>query len=361
MRAIVLSHAYADPSTRQKLREIAGLDWSITLALPGGVADMDGAIRVAPIAVSGALDQPEQLRWHPRALRRLLTDVRPDILHVEEEPWTPAAHVAIHEALKLEIPSVVFSWESLARRLPLFHRRRYARTTREACGVIGVNRLAERLLAQAAPGVPTLSLPQRGVSPPASVERPTRDPLAMACVGRLVPERGVDLLLRVCGQLMGPWTLAIAGTGPEQEALEAQAQRLGLASRIRWLGAISRAQVTALWGEVDVLVVPSRSTPTWVEPYSAVLLEAMAHGVAAVVTSEGALPELVGDAGMVVREEEDLLVALQELVTTPSRRAALGQAGRRRVLDRYDDRALARATSGFWKEVIARSHAPTRR
>lgn len=356
MRALVLSHHALDPANRQKLRELAGHGWEVTLATPGGAADMDGPVRLAPVSVTGAGEGPSAIRYNARSFRRLLSDLRPALVHVEEEPGSPAAFTAVHEALKLEIPSVVFSWESLPRKRGFFEDRRYRRTLTEASGVIGGNRLAERLLVESAPGVPSLALPQQGVVAPAILERPSREPLAMAIVGRLVPERGVDRLLRVCGQLMGPWSLAVAGTGPEQESLEDLAQRLGLASRIRWLGPIGKNEVTDLWQDVDVLVAPSRSTPTWVERYSPVVIEAMGHGVAPVVSAEGALPELVGDAGVVVTNDEELLIGLQELVMDRPRRTALGLAGRKRVLDRFVDSAIARATSDFWREVLARAH-----
>ena len=109
---------------------------------------------------------------------------------------------------------------------------------------------------------------------------------------------------------------------------------------------------------MDVIVAPSRSTPTWVERHSTVVIEAMAHGVAAVVSAEGALPEIVGDAGVVVASDEELLIALQELVMNRPRRATLGQASRKRVLDRYRRlRHRARFTSDFWHEVLTRAHA----
>ncbi|HSR15979.1 MAG TPA: glycosyltransferase, partial [Gemmatimonadales bacterium] len=107
---------------------------------------------------------------------------------------------------------------------------------------------------------------------------------------------------------------------------------------------------------LDCLVVPSRSTPGWVERHSPAVLEAMAHGVAVVASREGALPDLVGDAGLLFSSDEELLVSLQELLASPERRMVLGQAGRRRVLDRYVDAALARATGAFWQEVL--SHRP---
>lgn len=362
MRVLVLSHHALDPANRQKLRELAGHGWEITLAMPDGLADpstllgtgLDGPIRLAPVAIRGSSASPETVRYKARALRRVLSDLRPSLVHVELEPGTQPAWVAVHEAHRLQIPSIVFSWESLPRKRGFFEERRYRRTLGQASGLIGGNRMAESLLAEAAPNLPAMSLPQQGIVAPPAAPRPSHEGLAMAAVGRLTPERGVDRLLRACGQLMGPWTLQVAGTGPEQEPLEDLAQKLGLASRIRWLGPISRSEITTLWKDVDVIVAPSRSTPTWIERHSTVILEAMAHGVAPVVSAAGALPGIVGEAGVVVNSDEDLLIALQELVMNPDRRVNLGHAGRRRVLEHFVDAAIARTTSAFWQEVLAR-------
>ena len=353
VRALVLSPSIADPAHRRKLRELTGLGWSIVAATPGGTAGEERGIRLAPIPVSGSADPDAgALRWSGRAIRRLLTDTRPDLVAIEAEPTTQAADVTSREAARLGIPSVVFSAQSLPFQRSILANRRYQHTLSRAGGVAGINSLATALLRAAAPGVPAAVLSAVGVVPPTPPQREPHDGLRMAYVGRLVHERGAESLLRVCGQLMGSWTLRIAGTGPEQEALEELAQRLGLASRIRWLGVLSRSQVAALWSEVDCLVVPSRATPTWVDGWSEVMLDAMGHEVAVVASRTGALPEIIGDAGIGYDNEEDFLVRLQELVTDTPRILPIGQAGRRRVLEYYVDAAVARATDVFWREVL---------
>jgi glycosyltransferase involved in cell wall biosynthesis len=82
--------------------------------------------------------------------------------------------------------------------------------------------------------------------PYAAEGRAMRESLALkgpviGFLGRLDEEKGLDVLLRACVRLYGPWTLTVAGTGPEQETLEALAERLGIASRVTWLGGIPRA------------------------------------------------------------------------------------------------------------------------
>lgn len=328
-------------------------------ALPGGVAGLDNGVRLTPVPVSGDPEVPGMLKWNGSALRRVISDFHPDIIQIEEAPAAPATVAAAAAARRMHIPYVVFSWESLARRRGFLEQRRYRSVLRHAAGLIGGNRVALALLRDQAPGAVTAVLPQTGMSATAPVSRDeTRRGLGIGFIGRLVPERGGETLLRACGQLLGPWNLTVVGTGPEQESLEALAQRLGLASRIKWLGGLPRKEVEGIWPDLDCLVVPSRDTPTWVERSSPVLLEAMVRGVVPVVTRAGALPEIVGDAGIVVDDVESLTLALQQLIAEPERLRVLAPRARQRVLEEYVDSAVAQRTLAFWGQVLARRTTP---
>jgi glycosyltransferase involved in cell wall biosynthesis len=352
MRAVILSHLYLDPDRRGKLRALAGQGATVVVAVPGGVAGEDAAVRIAPIEARGEPDNPAALRWSNPGIKRLLADVRPDIVQIEEEPSSQAAADAAAEAGRLGIPVVLFSWDP-APGSGVFERRRAATCYAAARAAIGGNAIAADRLRDLLPGAPVACMPQLGVAPPPPVDREPRDRLALGYVGRLRPERGVDILLRACALLMCPWTLDIAGTGPEQEALEDLAQRLGLASRIRWLGGVGRAEVNALWPALDVLVLPSRTGDP--ERWSTVLVDGMARGVVPVVTEGGVLHAVVGEAGLAARDEEGLGMALQQLWAFPEERLRLSGLARRRVLEHYVDAALAGQTLALWRQVLARS------
>jgi glycosyltransferase involved in cell wall biosynthesis len=355
VRALIVSHFYSDPEHRGKLRALAGLGVDLMAALPGGAADLDSGVRLTPVPVSGDPEVPGMLKWNSGALRKVISDFHPDLIQVEEAPGAPVAAATAAAARRMRIPYVLFSWESLARRRGFMEQRRYRSVVRHAAGVIGGNRLALALLREHASGAVTAVLPQTGMSATPQVPRDSnRRCLGIGFVGRLVPERGAETLLRACGQLLGPWNITVVGTGPEQEPLEALAQRLGLASRIRWLGGIPRSELDPLWNDLDCLVMPSRDTATWVERSSPVLLDAMVRGVVPIVTRAGALPEIVGDAGIVVDDAESLTLALQELMAEPERLRALGQRARQRVLEEYVDSAVAQRTLAFWGQILAR-------
>jgi len=353
VRALIVSHLYLDPDRRGKLRALAGQGATVVAALPGGVAGEDAGVRLAPISVRGDHENPESLHWSRVALRRLIADVRPDVVQIEEEPDSQAAAAAAAEADRLGIPVILFSWEGGVKRRGYWARQRAATSFRAARAGIGGNARAADRLRLELPGVPIASMPQLGVAPPAPLERAPSETLGIGYIGRLLPERAVDMLLRACASLMGAWTLYVAGTGPEQEELELLAQRLGLASRIRWLGGISRAEVEALWPSLDCIVLPARREGEWLERWSTVLVDAMARGVVPVVMEGGILHAVIGEAGKTAEDEETLGVALQNLLAFREERKRLGAAARQRVLEHYVDAAIAEQTMALWRKVLS--------
>jgi hypothetical protein len=367
MRAIILSHAFIDPEQRGKLRALAGLGCTLSVAVPdqweirrqdrhlSATWGNDAGVRIVPIPVRGASGPHDSGRWRRGPLKRLLTDFRPDILQIEEEPWTHAAAVASSLAARLAIPTTLFARESIARRLPLVAVWRRYRTLPRISGLIGANRGAASILGRLRPGIPTTTMPQTGVTPPLELPRHEHAGLAIGFVGRLVPEKGLDMLFRACIKLLGRWSLTVVGSGPAQEELEALAERLGIAARITWLGALQATGLGRIWTEIDCLVVPSRTTPRWVETYHAPLVEAMGHGVTVVGSDSGALPELIDTAGLVVPEDDvaALTAALQHLSDSPRERQRLSREGRQRVMSEFTDVAVAQRTWNFWEQVLA--------
>ena len=202
MRAVILSHVYLDPERRGKLSALAGSGAAIAVAVPGGIAGEDRGVRVVPVPTGGDLRDPASTSWDGRAIHTLLADFRPDIVQIEEEPWSVAVSRAATQAARLKIPIVLWSQETV-RPSGLFHRRREGRALRVARGGIGAHAIAVKRLREGLPGRPVIGLPQFGVPLPPPVERPVRDLLAIGYVGRLLPDRGVDRLLRACATLDG--------------------------------------------------------------------------------------------------------------------------------------------------------------
>jgi glycosyltransferase involved in cell wall biosynthesis len=150
--------------------------------------------------------------------------------------------------------------------------------------------------------------------------------VVLGTLGRLTEQKGQRTLLRALASLVREipqLVLFLAGTGPLQAALEAEAARLGLADHVRFLG-VRRDRAT-LYAAMDVFVLPSR----W-EGLSLALVEAMGTGRAVVATNVGGNPEVVthGETGLLVPadEVEALAEAIRGLARDKERREALGAA-----------------------------------
>ncbi len=361
MRAAIVSHAYLDPTARGKLRSLAGLGCAVVVAVPERWPGPDGrgeftaqfldhaGVRIVPIRTSGGPGSS----WNRRDIDRLLSDFRPEVVQIEEEPETPVATRVMKIAERLKLPRVLHSWQSTAPRLGFFADGRRRRTLQRATGLVAGNRISEALLGQSRPGVPLTTIPQLGVTPPLTIDRAPQEEFTIGFAGRLVPAKGLEHLLHACVKMHGRWRLIVAGTGPEQVRLEALAEKLGLGSRITWLGMIPQEELQQLWPVVDCVVQPSIPTPGWVETYSYATVEAMAWGVPAIVSDCGALPELTGGAGIVVppRDVAALTAALVRLREDLPAREALGAAGRKRVMELFTDAAVAQRTLAFWKSL----------
>lgn len=146
----------------------------------------------------------------------------------------------------------------------------------------------------------------------------------LLCVANLKPYKGHRYLLDAVGWLQArgrPCTLLLAGDGEEREALERQAEQLGIDAR--FLGA--SGNTGPLLARADVVVLPSLS-----EGMSNALMEAMAAGRPIVATDVGGTPELLRERGMLVPPGDPpaLAAAIEELLADPARAATLGQRAR---------------------------------
>lgn len=154
----------------------------------------------------------------------------------------------------------------------------------------------------------------------------SKRPRSIAFVGRLVSDKGADLLLAALEQLPAEMEVEVTviGDGPERAALEAQAASMK-SRRIRFTGSLLPEAVAAELIQHEILVVPS----LWKEPFGIVALEGMACGCVPLVSDGGGLPEAVGDAGCVFKsgDAEDLASQISRLLEDRSLRVSLRAAG----------------------------------
>lgn len=170
--------------------------------------------------------------------------------------------------------------------------------------------------------------PQEPQEPPAAAAPPGSD-LHVLSITRLHPgePKGIDLVLRALVSLPA-LRYTVIGEGEALPALRALAKQLGVAGRVRFLGALPDAARDAELAACDVLALPSRG-----EGFGIVYLEAMAHGKPCLAARAGGAPEVVldGETGLVVAPEVDAVRDGLARLLDPALRARLGAAGRARV------------------------------
>jgi glycosyltransferase involved in cell wall biosynthesis len=183
--------------------------------------------------------------------------------------------------------------------------------------------------------VPIETIPN-GVDPVA-FRPPERDwgTVRILFVGRVVYQKGLDLLLHALGRLKDqPWTLTVVGDGPQREPLEILAEHLGIAGRVRFAGWLRGSDLIAAYHAANLFTYPSRH-----EGMPNAVLEAMASGLPVIATRIAGNEELVveGETGLLVESENQqaLEAALTALMADGSLRRQLGEAARDRVADRY--------------------------
>ena len=181
--------------------------------------------------------------------------------------------------------------------------------------------------------------------------------MRIVTIGRLEWVKRHDRLLeamRIAVSRGADVSLDLAGDGPLRSALESQVATLGLAARVRWPGGTFDVPELLASGQVFV-------SASVTETFGIAALEAMTVGLPVITCDNGGVSELVEDGvtGRIVRSDREseavqgLADALVELAADPVRRAAWGQAGARRAIERFSPVPMASATAALYRTMLA--------
>ncbi|MDI3339586.1 MAG: glycosyltransferase [Sphaerobacter sp.] len=367
MKILMVSKALVTGVYQKKLEELARLPGVELLAVvpPSWHEERVGVLRLERRYTDGyrLVELPMRFNGHHHihfypGLGRVIRDFRPDVLHVDEEPYNLVTFHATLLGRAVGARVVFFTWQNLYRRYPppfrLFELVNYRLA---AAGVAGIQDAAEVLRRKGYRGRLEV-IPQFGVDPDLFRPRPElRQPRGLPVIGyagRLVPEKGVDVLIDAFARLRQRAELHIIGTGIERTRLEMQAGALGVRDRVIFRGAVPAADMPEALAGLDLLVIPSRTRPNWKEQFGRVIVEAMACQVPVIGSDSGEIPNTIGDAGVVVPEGDAaaLAAALDDLLGHEAKRAALGRRARQRVLDHFTQRAIAERYYALYRSLL---------
>ncbi len=363
----MLSKACVVGIYQRKLEEMAALDrdLELTLAVPPFWKDGHGVtmlekvhsqgytMKVLPMAFNGQF----HMHFYPQ-FAQLTHEIHPHIVHIDEEPYNFATYHANILARRVQAKTLWFSWQNLERRYPPPFSWIERFNIRHIDYVIAGSQTSSQIWQTKGYKGPLAVIPQFGVDPlifsPPANPRSTKT-VQIVYAGRLVAEKGVDLLVHALSKLNGPWHATLLGNGPAEKQLRELVRAFRLNDNVTFKAHIPSIEMPGFYRKMDILVLPSRTLPNWTEQFGRVLVEAMACGVCVVGSDAGEIPHVIGDAGLIFPEDNpELLHAhLQDLVDSTERRKAFGDKGRLRVMDRFTQTHIARATLEVYRELMS--------
>jgi glycosyltransferase involved in cell wall biosynthesis len=280
----------------------------VTLVIPaswperGAQASLSAEnFRIIEVPVERAGDVNRHAYPNREELHRLIDELKPDILDLHEEPVSVAARQGL-AAAPSELPVVMYTAQNVDKRYPppfsVYERRAHRRVaalypcSRQAASVARGKGFAGLIDV-----IPLGYDPQLFHEGEQSLDD---DELVLALFGRFLPEKGVRDAVQVLARVnsIRPARLLLAGSGPEERPARDLAAVLGVADRLQvelWRPA---SELAELYRRAHVVLVPSVATPTWVEQFGRVIVEAHASGAVVAGYASGSIPEVAGEAAV---------------------------------------------------------------
>jgi glycosyltransferase involved in cell wall biosynthesis len=366
MRVVIVSKTFVAETAQRQLEWIAQQpDIELTLVTPPFWRSDDGRrLPFAPHFISGyqvrkvpvAFNGQYHFYFYP-GLGAVVREQRPDVLHIDEEPYNPAGAQAQRIANAVGARTVFVSWQNLYRTYPAPYAWIERYNYRHAAAIIAGSAEAGEVLRRKGYNGPTAVFPVRGVDP--DIYRPvprtsSSDTVVIGYLGRLVLSKGMGLLIEALQGMPDYCRLRLVGSGPDERALRHLASEHGVVDRVEFVPAVPSAEVPRALAAMDVLAAPSLTQPNWKEQFGRVLVEAMACGIPVIGSDSGAIPQVIGGAGMIVPEGdvEALRVGLLRIAKDAAMRERFSRAGRAWVQANFTQEQVARKTVAVYREAL---------
>ncbi len=373
LRVLLIGHQFQVPSEGQAkaaaLSRYADLDVHVLAPERYREAEVRWRHPVVPHGANYAYNvTPVRLAWGGPAkwylqsypgLKNVLLNLRPDVIDIWEEPWSLlSAQICFLRDRCLPHSKLVSETEqNISKSLPppfewlrsftlkkadfLVARNLQALEVARFKGFRGLGRVVGN-------GVDVELF--RAMDRAECKRRLGMEGFVVGYVGRLVAEKGLESLLEAFHGMRGERCLWLCGDGPLRE-------RLLREPFVRWAGALPREHLPQFYNALDALVLPSLTTRRWKEQFGRVLVEAQACGTPVLGSDSGAIPEVIGDAGLVFPEANPSAIAsaINQLQGNVDLQRRLSCAGRERVHRLYRWEAIAQQMREIYLSLMSES------
>lgn len=353
MKVLYVWHSLVEPEYQKILHALKNAGVDVLGILPSGWTeggrDLNAGslpsdlFRVFPIIGKNRINRfffPDIL-----GVLKTIRDFRPDIVHLVEEP-SSLVNLEFLTLLQLASPRtkiVVQSFENILSRRK-FYSQAIERIVLSGADCLvtvpheGIDLWEKKGFSKRILQIP-LGIDLQTFSPSKGKdvqEQSASQSLKVGYVGRLVNEKGIYDLFEACSSLAKAGyslSLSYRGNGPERENLERRIRADTSSLAIQVSSALPVSELKEFYRSLDVLALPSRTTPTWKEQFGRVIVEAMACGIPVIGSSSGEIPNVIGNGGMVFDEGNVLALeeCLKKLLLSPGLRNELSQNARKKA------------------------------
>jgi glycosyltransferase involved in cell wall biosynthesis len=354
MRVLMISKALVAGTSQRKLEELAQCpDVELTLVTPPYWQSDDGSKQVlerlytkgyrmivTPMVFNGHF----HTHFYPR-LGRIMHEVRPQIVHIDEEPYNFATFQAMYLSRQHKARALFFAFQNLYRDYPPPFRQFEQYNYSHSATAIAGNQDAADVLKRKGYRSTLHIIRQFGIDPDIYKrstpyqERADDAPFTLGFAGRLVEQKGLPTLIEALA-LLPPYCRAVfIGHGPMRSIFK---------------DAVPTYDIPGELQSMDALVLPSLSRPNWTEQFGRVLIEAMACETPVIGSSSGEIPLVIDNAGLIFKEgdAQALSACVKQLLDDPAYYRELAQRGRQRVLEHFTQARIARQTYEVYHSLL---------
>ncbi len=387
MRVLIINSMFVNALYRRcadELGRLPGVDLTVltteSWVMNGKLMPLDTVDAQAPyrfIAASAGWKGKENRGFYTGGIVNALRISKPEVIYLMEEPFSVFATqiLAIKRLICPTVPVVFFTWNNLSLSQydyrPSIAYRSFARFNL---------RSLDHALTANTDGIQVLrefgyQRPARSIGYGVDTERYAQvdrdrvleilnglgikaDDKIIGYVGRLLHMKGLDLLVDSFSRLAPSdpkLKLLIVGSGEAEPDIRKQIEAAGIARQVIQVPVVPHAAVPDYMHTINMLVLPSRRVRMWAEQFGRVLVEAMAARKIVIGSSSGAIPEVIGDAGFVFRENdaEHLTATLKHaLGLSPDALSELHDRASRRALEVYSWRRFAESSLDAMQQAL---------
>lgn len=365
MNILVVDHNAIDPSHRSVYDRLSHYhDVKLRLLVPSRWFDnyrmleleSTGAPANYEMYASNVLFSRRTHRLVYLSLANHLKEFQPDILYMNAEPENfQTGQAAMLHRLRKHGRFVFSSWRNIdytdigfPYKFAFLHSRIERFVLRNADHCIAFNEPAKQIFGQKGFSKVTVIPPYVDTAVFHKIAKENlpggmkRDAFVVGYLGRFIPEKGVDTLMKALASASFEFTLMLVGDGPAKHEWQKLAIMLGISERVMWIPSVPRSGIPQCLNCMDIVVLPSMTGTYWKEQFGRILIEAMACEVPVVGSDSGEIPNVIGDAGLIFPERDvhALRERLLRLHDDPRLRNDLIQKGVERVRKNFSVEAV---------------------